>query len=157
MQEQTQVVQQETKEAITREFFNCAMCGHHILADRNVVDLCDSGVKTRCKRCNKSWETKMWKCKCNLPWHKCSIHRDSPQKMRNAHKEVPQDVKQRKAKKKEAERQGRKTQVSTRKRSGEKKAVVFTVEEQKNVQNRGLRNSCLSTSLKRKFGHLCTE
>ena len=119
--EQTQVVQQETKEAITREFFNCAMCGHHILADRTAFDLCDLGVKTRCKRCNNSWETKMWKCKCKLPWHKCSIHRDSPQKMRDAHEEVPQDVKEIKAKKKEAERQGRKTQVSTRKRSGEKR------------------------------------
>jgi hypothetical protein len=129
--------------------FFCGECGNGAPADRKAFKADGLGGKTWCSQCKGNKTVSNWICKCGMRWHTCRFHREAPDVLRKKKQKEKENRKQGKRKKKTSEQKERTSLVKTN--------VVFTVAERRKIQGCGLKGSLLGPTLKRKFGHLCTD
>ncbi len=53
---------------------SCPDCNAYTTSDHPSIQLVDLDKKARCDACRKYIKAKDWNCKCNIPWHLCSVH-----------------------------------------------------------------------------------
>jgi hypothetical protein len=127
-------------------FFRCGKCGNEAPADRKAFKQHDLGGKTWCSHCKKNVFVANWKCRCGMPWHMCKLHREGADALRKEKNRNKEELKKEK-----------KTRTSGEGPNYKKTCVIFTAKERRRVESCEIKLSLLSPSLKRKFGHLCTE
>ena len=90
-----------TPAPVNFEHSKCPCCVHHVSADRKAFDTKTLAAKTWCKICEKSWEAKLWLCKCGCPRHACNAHREAPSDMHGEKRRYEGEQKARKVVKSE--------------------------------------------------------
>ena len=127
--------------------FMCALCGNTASAARKAFSKHDLSAKSWCAICKINRISTSWTCKCGLPRHSCSIHKEVNDLLRT-------DAGR---KKEEADKRGRTRKMSIKRSRCKGATVYFSLAERREVEKRGLKSCLLSPSLRSKYGHLCTD
>ncbi len=156
LKEKTEEAQAEVQEGGKKEsteepfLLGCHRCGAKVRSDRKAFQQDTLGTKTRCRKCEKSWMAKTWICPCGIQWHTCEKHRygqKTPQVKPEEKQASTRRQKRRPQKPLSADLEGlyssKGLRAKTARRTGSEELVI--------------RTGMLSTNLKRKFSHLCTD
>ena len=63
----------------TSHFFSCPTCTHVESSWCSAFQCKDLDNQLLCNGCHKKYKVSLWKCQCNKLWHRCSLHRSSPE------------------------------------------------------------------------------
>ena len=119
----------------------CPGCNACITSSHPAIQLVDLDRRIKCEPCGKYNKAKDWTCKCHIPWHLCSVHRQchSMCSTKNLPKSVPLC-------------------------RGSKRIPTMTIEDLRALDKRRTRrgppailppqNNILSPGLREKFAHL---
>ncbi len=112
-------------------------------SNNTAIQLVDLDRQIKCEPCGKHVKAKAWTCRCNIPWHLCSVHRHSHSMCST---------------------QNLPMRVPTR---GSKRIPTMTIEDLRALDNRRTRRgppailppqcNILSPGLREKFAHLLTR
>ncbi len=133
------------------KYFKCSGCGNLAGAKRKTLQLENLDLKSWCGKCKTSRSSSSWKCVCDKEWHRCEKHKCVPAKLKTKPSESAKEAKPGRRKRR------RKKEETPGEEDYEKRKLTFARADCEIVSERGIRPSMLSSFLKRKFSHLCTE
>ena len=59
----------------TPQYYRCPKCQHLESSQCKSFQTVDLDTKQQCNACRVSTTVNLWKCRCNIYWHRCSSHR----------------------------------------------------------------------------------